>query len=138
MTPFASPEVAAVFSNYPETARPHMLVLRELVFAAAAETAGVGPLEETLKWGEPAYLTSKSKSGSTLRMDWKARTPDMCALYFNCQTDLIERFRTLFGDALGFEGNRAVLVPVAEPLPEEMLKTCIIAALTYHRDKALL
>lgn len=138
MKPFASPIVAAIFSNYPETVRPHMLALRELVFAVAAGTAGVGPLEETLKWGEPAYLTSASKSGTTIRIDWKSKTPAVCALYFNCQTDLVDRFRTLFGDALGFEGNRAVLVPVVKPLPEDMLRTCIGAALTYHRDKALL
>ena len=137
MTPFASPVVAAIFSNYPETIRPPMLALRELVFAVAAETAGVGPLEETLKWGEPAYLTSTSRSGSTIRMDWKARRPDVYALYFNCQTDLVDRFRGLFGDVLGFEGNRAVLLPVAEPLPADMLRTCIAAALTYHRDKIL-
>ena len=115
-----------------------MLALRELVFTMAAGTDGVGPLEETLKWGEPAYLTRASKSGSTIRMDWKSRNPNVCALYFNCQTDLVERFRTVFGDALGFEGNRAVLLPVSGPLPEVMLRSCIAAALTYHRDKMLL
>jgi hypothetical protein len=31
------------------------LALRELVLQVAATTEGVGELEESLKWGEPAY-----------------------------------------------------------------------------------
>ena len=73
-------------------ARPHMLALRSLVFETAAEMPQVGALEETLKWGEPAYLTP-SRSGTTIRMDWKPRAPEVCALYFNCQTTLVETLR---------------------------------------------
>ena len=43
--------------------------LRQLIFDVAAKTKDVGQLEETLKWGEPAYLTSESKSGSLIRID---------------------------------------------------------------------
>jgi len=113
-----------------------MLALRQLVFEVAAERPEVGPLEETLKWGEPAYLTPVTRSGSTLRMDWKPRAPDVCALYFNCQTTLIETFRSLFPETFSFEGNRALLLPLSEPLLEDAIKTCIAAALTYHRRKA--
>lgn len=37
----------------------------------AASTDGGGPIEETLKWGDPAYVTSATKSGSTIRVVWK-------------------------------------------------------------------
>ncbi len=112
-----------------------MLALRHLVFKTATELPEVGVLEETLKWGEPAYLTPVSRSGTTIRMDWKPRAPDVCALYFNCQTTLVETFRTLFPEAFSFEGNRALLLPLSEPLPDDAIKTCIAAALTYHKPR---
>jgi hypothetical protein len=56
--------------TYPSGIRKQLLVLRELIFAAAQASKGVGELEETLKWGEPAYVTAQSKSGSTVRIDW--------------------------------------------------------------------
>ncbi|MFT5337424.1 MAG: hypothetical protein ACI9YL_001426 [Luteibaculaceae bacterium] len=42
-----------------------MDLLRQLIRATVPEIEGVNSLEETLKWGEPSYLT---KYGSTLRM----------------------------------------------------------------------
>ena len=113
-----------------------MLALRQLVFEVAAKLPEVGALEETLKWGEPAYLTPVTRSGSTLRMDWKPRAPGVCALYFNCQTTLVETFRTLFPETFTYEGNRAIVMPLSSPLEEDAVKTCIAAALTYHRQKA--
>lgn len=112
-----------------------MLALRRFVFDVASEQ-DVGTLEETLKWGEPAYLTQVTRSGTTIRMDWKPRAPEACALYFNCQTTLVETFRSLFPETFSFEGNRAILMPLADPLPEDAVKTCMAAALTYHRSKA--
>jgi len=43
-----------------------LMQLRKLIFDVASATEGVGELEETLKWGQPSYLTSQSKSGSTI------------------------------------------------------------------------
>lgn len=68
--PFANLAVAAHFAAYPSDVRRRMMALRELIFTTAAATDGVGELEEVLKWGEPDYLTSKSRSGSTIRIDW--------------------------------------------------------------------
>jgi Domain of unknown function (DU1801) len=133
MTPFTNPAVAQVFEAYPPTVRGKMLALRELVLKTAASTPGVGPLEETLKWGEPAYLTAQSKSGSTVRMDWKAKQPGQYAMYFNCQTTLVETFKTLFPKDFKFEGNRAIVFNVNDPVPREALAFCVAAALTYHR-----
>jgi hypothetical protein len=66
-----NPEVAAVFNSYPQNIRTKLMFLRQLILETAASTEGVGELEETLKWGEPSYLTSKTKSGSTIRIDRK-------------------------------------------------------------------
>ena len=131
MKPFTNAEVAAKFNAYPPNIRPKLLALRELVFATAAATEGAGDIEETLKWGEPAYVT-RNKSGSTVRIDWKAKNPDHYAMYFNCQTNLVETFRTLFPNDFKFEGNRALVFSLENELPEDSLSMCIAASLTYH------
>lgn len=123
------------FNSYPNHIKPKMENLRALIFEVAKGTDGVGELEETLKWGEPAYLTSKTKSGTTIRIDWKPKKPDQIAMYVSCNTTLINTFRTRFGDDLKYEGNRAIVFPVDEPLPRKQLMICIQMALRYHLDK---
>ena len=135
MKPFESPTIARAFEAYPPAMRRRLLALRQLIFETAAATEGVGPLDETLKWGEPAYVTSQSKSGSTIRIDWKKKAPSQYAMYFNCQTSLIETFRSLFPHDFRFEGNRAIVFGEADEVPQDALAFCIAAALTYHRDK---
>jgi hypothetical protein len=109
--------------------------LRELIFDTAANTEGVGDVEETLKWGEPAYVTSQTKSGSTVRIDWKKSRPGQYAMYFHCQTNLIETFRGLFAHEFEFEGNRAIVFTVGAPVPMDALAFCVSASLTYHLHK---
>jgi len=135
MTPFKSNSVARAFEAYPAKPRQKLFALRELIFKIAASTEGVGVLEETLKWGEPAYVTTQSGSGSTVRVGWKKSAPTQYAIYFNCQTTLVETFRTLFPTALKFEGNRAIVFNETDKVPTDALGICIAAALTYHRRK---
>jgi Domain of unknown function (DU1801) len=135
MTPFANAAVAEVFEAYPAPMRRKLLALRELVLRTAAATDGVGELEETLKWGEPAYLTSQTGSGSTLRIAWKKAMPYEYAMYFNCQTTLIDTFKSLFPHELVYEGNRAIVFKASEPVPTEALAFCISAALTDHHSR---
>ncbi len=130
---FESIEVAQAFDALPPRPRERLLEVRRLIFETAACTPGVGPLEEALRWGEPSYLTPKTKSGTTLRIHWKAHRPDRCALYVHCQTTLLEQYRALHGAAFEFEGKRALLIPVDGPLPARALRDCIRLALTYHQ-----
>jgi len=123
-----------VFAALPPAARAKLLELRALIFETAARTPGVGPLEEALRWGEPSYLTSQSKSGTMLRIHWKARRPDRCAMYVHCQTNLLEQYRSRYPDTFEFEGDRAVLVDIDRPLPKAALRDCIQLALTYRRS----
>jgi hypothetical protein len=131
MKAFSNPQVAAKFAAYPPKVRRKLLALRELVFRTAATTEGVGEIEESLKWGEPAYATV-NKAGSTVRMDWKKKDPDHYALYFNCQTNLVETFRTAFPEDFRFQGNRALEFSLEDKLPRDSLAMCIEAALTYR------
>ena len=126
--------VAEAFNRYPNPMREKMMRLRQLVIDVASETDGVDDLEETLKWGEPSFL---SKGGSTVRMDWKSRTPHQYALYFNCNTSLVETFKELYDDVFNFDGKRAITFGEHDELPVDELKHCIALALTYHRVKRL-
>ena len=106
MSKIENPAVARIFDNYPEPIRKKMMRLRQLVLDRASETEGVDMLEETLKWGEPSYL---AEGGSTIRVDWKDREPDQHAMYFNCNTSLVDTFKALYGDVFTFEANRAIV-----------------------------
>lgn len=129
-----NPEVDEVFENYPGPVRHKMQNLRALVMDAAREIDGLDTLEETLKWGEPSYL---SKYGSTVRMDWKPKNPDQYAIYFKCTSRLVETFRLVFDKRFNFEGKRAIVFQLQDDIPAEELKACIKAALTYHKVKHL-
>lgn len=111
-----------------------MLALRRLIFDTARTTEGVGALEEALKWGQVSYLTSESKSGSTIRIDRVKSAANQYAVYFHCQTDLVATFRELYPE-LGYGGNRSILLDAADKLPEAALRHCVALALTYHLNK---
>ena len=130
----SKPEVAIIFNNYPDFVREKMLALRTLVIEAATEIDEVAKIEETLKWGEPSYIT---KIGSTIRMDWKTKSPNKYAMYFQCTSRLVETFKSIFKTSFHFEGKRAIVFHINEEIPTEELKHCIKAALTYHKVKHL-
>jgi Domain of unknown function (DU1801) len=132
--PISDTAVQAVFDSYPPALRKKLLTLRQLIIDTAASTEGVGTLQETLKWGEPAYVTAQSKSGSTVRIGRK-KNSDSYAIYFNCNTTLVDSFRSLFPHSFSFEGNRAMVFGVNDALPAEDLAFCIGMALTYHLKK---
>ena len=129
-----NPALDAVFSAYPKPVKAKLLALRRLIFDTADTTEGVGALEEALKWGQPSYLTAESKSGSTVRIDQVKAEAGRYAVYFHCQTDLVETFRELYPD-LRYGGNRSILLDAGEKLPEKALRHCIALALTYHARK---
>jgi hypothetical protein len=92
-------DVAAAFAAFPAHVRARLLEARDLIFEIAAGIEGVGPLEETLKWGEPAYLTETTGSGSTIRLGRSRSSERQCAVLFNCRTTLVDDFRNRFPDA---------------------------------------
>jgi hypothetical protein len=130
----SDPKVAAVFSSYPPPLRTRLLALRQLILDTARTTEGVGPLEETLKWGQVSYLTRESGSGSTVRIDQVKPASDQYAVYFHCQTNLVETFRELYPE-LTFSGNRSIILDTSRALPKQALSHCVALALTYHLSK---
>ncbi len=126
------PRLETKMANYPEFVQGKLLYLRELILKTASENSDTAELEETLKWGEPSFLT---KNGSTIRMDWKKSTPNQYQLYFKCTSRLVETFRIVFGDFFNYENNRAIIFQLDQEVPEMEIKKCITAALTYHKVK---
>jgi hypothetical protein len=128
--------VAKVFGAFPPKLRGKLVSLRQLILKTAAKTEGVGAIEETLKWGQPSYLTTKTKSGSTIRIDRVKASDDSYAVYFHCQTNLVATFRELYPKKFGYEGNRAIILDVNRKPDEKALAHCIALALTYHARKS--
>jgi hypothetical protein len=108
-------QVAAVFRSY------HSGVAAKLL--------------ETLRWGQPSYLTAHSGSGSTIRIDQVRSRPGRYAIYFHCRTTLVETFRRRYPGTFRYEGNRAILFEAHEKVPKGALGRCIALALIYHRSR---
>ncbi len=136
-TDFANPGVAACFENYPKEIKVKLLFLRQLIFEVASQTDGVGELEETLKWGQPSYVTTQSKSGSLIRLDQLKSHPGKYAMYFHCQTTLVDTFKEMYRDRFEFAGNRSIIFSAADDIPLAELKHCVSMALTYHLNKKI-
>jgi hypothetical protein len=129
--PVPDAAVAEVFDSLPQDCRRLLLDVRELILETADEL-DVAPLLETLKWGEPAYLTPGG-SGTTIRLNATRDMPPRPSVLFNCKTNLVGAFRTQFPSVFEFRGDRQLVLDLQAPLPTDELRVCIAAALTYHQ-----
>lgn len=132
MNPFMMPpDVDAVFTRFPEPVQRRLREIRYMIFELASSTDTVGPISETLKWGEPSYLTASSNSGTTIRLGCPRSAPSDCAIFFNCRTTLVQEFRIQFQDIFRFEKNRAVIISREQDIPKAAVRFCLARALTY-------
>ncbi|BCE01559.1 DUF1801 domain-containing protein [Marinicellulosiphila megalodicopiae] len=128
-------DVQQKWDSYPTSIQLIMDVIRNQVFIAANDL-GIQKLEETLKWGEPSYLC---KTGSTIRIDFKPKTPDKCYVFFNCKSKLVESIKEIHSQTinLDFDGNRALIMDINQPIDLDVLRHCFALALNYHNIKHL-
>ena len=134
MQKFQDNAVRQIFDGWDAPRKKVGLAVRELIFKTAMKLPQIGKLEEALKWGQPSYLTPKTKSGSTVRIGL-VKNSDLLGLFFHCQTSLVETFRGFYSDELVFEGNRAIHIDPTDELMVGPLEHCIGMALTYHLNK---
>ena len=127
-------DVKHTYELYPKAVQKKLLAIRQMIFDIAKDITEVSDIEETLKWGEPAYV---AKSGSTIRLAWKASTPNNYAVYFICSTKLVETFKEVYPNTFTFDGNRAIVFSLNEEPPMKPLEHCLLLSLTYHRIKHL-
>ncbi len=130
--PFQSSEIEAIFSDYPPPIQNRCLHIRQLIFDIANQYPEIGPLEETLRWGEPSYIPNKTKSGSMIRLHHYPLKPFDFSVFFLCQTQLVTTFKELYPSTFHFSGNRSLDFLVSEPMPWPELQHCIFMALSYH------
>lgn len=136
-TPAVAAEVEAVLVAYPEEMRAMLLGLRALIYEVSETLGATYAIEETLKWGEPSYLTCKPRTGSTIRLDWKAEHPQHCSVFFKCTADLVPAFRQRFSETFTFGGKRSINFAPDDAIPIDSLKQCLALALSYHHNKKL-
>ncbi len=132
--PFASDKVADVFAGFPTAERDMALALRDLIYDVAAATPEVGQIEETLKWGQPSYLTPDTKSGSTLRVG--LAKGGGVAIFAHCGTDIISTYAATFANMDQIEGNRAIVFHSPDDIDAARLRLLVHHGLTYHLRKA--
>ena len=132
---FANQAVAAAFAVFPDHLRPRLLAIRAMIFDVAANTPGVGQIEEALRWGQPSYLTPGTGSGSTIRLGLVKTDDRSCAMFVHCQSGLADTFKALYRNELMIEGNRSLVFSIDRTLPEAELRHCIGLALTHHLRK---
>ncbi len=133
--PFGDALVASAFAAIEAPARGRLLALRRLIFEVAAATPEVGAIKETLKWGQPAYLTPETGSGSTIRLGIPKSPHHGYALFVHCSTSLTQQFEAHYPGLFDYEGTRALLFRVEKEIPENALRHCIGLALTYRTGK---
>ena len=127
---FADAAVESAFAAFPAEAQKTAFALRDLIFDVAAQTPQAGPIEETLRWGQPAYLTSQSKTGSTLRIG--VMKTGEAAIFAHCATTIISTYAATFPEMDRIEGNRAVVFSSADDIVPKRLRLLIRHGLTYH------
>ncbi len=125
--------IAPVVMGYPKPATARFLELRALLYGLADQMPDTGGLTETLKWGEPSFAPVKARVGTPVRLAWKPARPNAISLFVNCQTPLVEHWRSQF-PALDYVGNRELVIPLDGDLPSD-IRTCMSQAMTYHLKK---
>ncbi|MTI01005.1 DUF1801 domain-containing protein [Roseibium sp. RKSG952] len=127
MRPFEDPAISAAFDALPQDTRTGVLKLRELIFETAQELPKALPLQEALRWGQPAYLAPK---GSTIRLG--GHKSARFALFVHCQSRLMCEFTSAFPGEDRIDGNRAILFDSPDQIDETRHGWLIARALTYH------
>lgn len=126
-------EVALAFGEFDPASRARLLEVRAEIFAQAKGDPVVGELTEALRWGQPSYLTSASKSGTTIRLGLHGGPSGVPAMFVHCQTSIIEELRNQFPEPSVFDGNRAILLKADGPDVSNLVRIAIGRALRYHK-----
>ena len=119
-------------ADWPDAASQRFRQIREVVLQAATDME-IGAIDESLKWGEPAWRPRKPRQGSTLRCSWSGRLPDQIGLFVDCKTTLGETMRTLYPAEFRHENNRALRLDLTATLPRDAIDHLARLVFAYHR-----
>lgn len=103
----------------------HLSRMRRLIHAEAAGDVRIGPVTESVKWGQPSFA---AKTGTPLRIGVaKSGRP---AIFVHCQTRVIAEVRGVMPDAFHYEGTRAAVLH--DGTDTAAVRWLIRSALTYR------
>jgi hypothetical protein len=128
--PYASDQIAEAFERFAPNQRAGLVTLRAMIFEIAAELPEIGPVEEVLRWGQPAYLTPSTGAATTLRLG--VPKGGGFALFVHCRTRLIADFKAAFPGRDRIDGTRGVLFDDPAQIDRNRHGFLIRSALTYH------
>lgn len=131
--PFASQQVETAYDLPDSVAREGLLLLREMIFDIAKARPETGQIEETLRWGQPAYLTPQTKSGTTIRLG--VHKSARFALFVHCQSRVIPAYLEAYPMWDRVDGTRAVLFDHATEIEPRRHSWLVEQALTYRLRK---
>ena len=121
-------------NRYPDIIQEKIRELRNIILNVAQRNSEIDFIGEDLKWGELSFMTKSS--GSTIRIDWKEKSPKNLSLYVNCQTKLIKIFKELYPDDFEYVGNRELRLPLDDVYPKDKFEKCVELALIYNLIKS--
>ncbi|MCW7480052.1 hypothetical protein [Leptospira kanakyensis] len=130
--PLPSEEVSSYYFNLMPAMLEKFMEIRTWIYELSEAEERIGFIEECLKWGEPSFLTPKTKSGSTIRIG-KVNDSEF-ALYFNCKTTIAKEITIEFPE-LNCDGKRALYLSSSKKLPKTKLIVCLKKALLYHKRR---
>ena len=130
MSPNPPPDVAAAFADLPDDHLESLLTLRSLILDVA-EKVGAAPVNETLKWGQPNYLSARPRESTATRLG-STKDLEYFGLFFHCESTVIPEFEGLFPNDFRYDGTRAILFRPGDDLQTEKLRLCIAHALRYQ------
>jgi hypothetical protein len=119
-------------ASWPLEAQEQFNEMRALILTAAEE-ADVGTVEESLKWGQPAWRPKRPRTGSTLRLSWQDKAPQSIALFVDCKSTISSTMRGIYPHDFQYESNRGLRLHLGAPLPEQAIDHLARLTFTYHR-----
>ncbi len=134
MQPFKDHHIYELYTAPPAPFNQIMLQIRTWIFQAPKRNSLIGPIKETLRWGEASYINEQGH-GSLLRIAYKDTSKPYVGLYFHCKTTLIGSIAKKYGNAFTYQGNRAIIFDGQQALNESAIKDCIEQAMLYHHYK---
>lgn len=131
MTP---PDILKHTETWPTAAQAQFQEVRCIVYDVAL-ASDIGPLDESLKWGQPAWRPKRPRIGSTLRVNWSPQSSTQLCAFVDCKTDLAAQMDVRFPGQFANDGRRALAFDLQTPLDHTAIWQLAHLTLTYHRAK---
>lgn len=119
---------------WPIEAQTRFAEIRGLILDAAKQVA-IGPLTESLKWGQPAWRPERPRTGSTLRLNWSDKSPQTLAFFVDCKTTLAAQMFAAYPFDFEYKSNRELQVHLDAALPNSAINHLAELTFTYHKKR---